>query len=116
MSIRRILVIPLIALGLAGCDARSTAGLPDGSIVAGGYGDKFYAEIPKDEGGSKRVYLFRTVAGFDAFVATGAVNELANKRYIAQGANRETLIVEAPKGEAGMPDSLVADYRTRHGL
>ena len=112
----RPLALPLLAglvLAFAGCDARSSAGLPNGSHVEGGYGSAFYAEVAQTEKETTRIHLFGTVQAFDEFVATKQVNELGHKKFIGKGRNRETLVVETSKGDAGLTDKLVARYLAR---
>jgi hypothetical protein len=117
----RPLVLPLLAgivLAFAGCDARSSAGLPNGSHVEGGYGTAFYAEVAQTEKDTTRIHLFGTLEAYDAFVASKQVDELGHKKFIGKGRNRETLVVQTLKGQAAkdnptFTNDLVARYSAR---
>jgi hypothetical protein len=114
MTIRLLATAITAAVVLAGCNARSAAGLPEGSHVEGGYGTHFYAEVVKPvEGGKPRIILFSSLAHFDEYVKKGEVKELGHKKFIGAGANRETLVVDTT-GMIGA-DGLVARYKARHG-
>lgn len=114
-----VLLLSIVTvLVLAGCDARSAAGLPEGSHVEGGIGVPFYAEVANVTDGSTRIHLFGTLAAYDAFIATKQVDELGHKKFIGKGRNHETLVVETLKGSAAkddphFTDSLVARYLSR---
>ncbi|MEK7414279.1 MAG: hypothetical protein AAB263_13270 [Planctomycetota bacterium] len=116
MSRLSALCIPLVLL--AGCNARDTASLGNGAYSEGGIGSAFYAEVPyaTEAGGKTRMYLFGTVAGFDAFMATKLVDDKKHKKVIRNG---QTLVVEsllgiAAKEDPGFPDRLTSQYWSRH--
>ena len=114
----RLSVICLIIALLAGCNARDTASLGNGAYTEGGVGSAFYAEVPyaTEEGGKTRIYLFGTVAGLDAFMATKQVDDKKHKKVIRGG---QTLVVEsliglAAKDDPSFSDRLMNQYWTRH--
>lgn len=104
---------------LAGCNnARDVSSLGNDAYTEGGFGSKFYAEVPytAGEGGKTRVYIFGTVAAYDSFAATKEVDDKKNKKVISGG---KTLVVEmlvgsAAKDDPKFTDNLVATYRSRH--
>ena len=114
----RLSVICLTIALLAGCNARDTASLGNGAYTEGGYGSAFYAEVPyaAEEGAKTRVYLFGTLAGFDAFMATKQVEDKKHKKVFGNG---QTLVVELIAGtlakeDPTFSDRLIAHYKARH--
>lgn len=112
------LSVAAIAVLAAGCGAR-TSTIP-GAYTEGGVGSPFYAEVPFDDHGKKRIYLFGNIAMYDKFVAHPEKAEVATQA-IGKGKNRETLVVPSlPKGwdDKNDPDyakNLFARYVARNG-
>ena len=110
-----------ISIG-SGCSTPRTSDLP-GAYSEGGFGSKFYAEVPhaKKEGDKPRIYLFGKIADYNKFLETKDVPENAHKKFIGKGANRETVVVQDLTGfelkdNPGYTNALLAKYQARHGM
>ncbi len=116
----RLAVLALLLAFVAGCtDDRSAASAapagaaPTGdTFTKGGGFTPFYGEAKHDG----RMYLYGNEFAYKKFMKSKEVNELAIKKFIGEGPEGMTLVVELDKDSPSMTDRLITTCKARYNI
>jgi len=110
----RLAALALLLALVAGCtDDRTAAAAPTGDVFTKGGGFvPFYGEVKHDE----RIYLFGNKFRYLKFMETKQVDELNHKKFIGDGPEGMTMVVETEKDSPGMTERIVETCKSRYNL